>query len=556
MKVRIATLLMALVALAALAPAAAGGGATTERASVTSDELEALGGHSREAAVSRDGRFIAFISEATNLAGMDGNSNPDIFVRDRLNGTTERVSVNSDEAEATGGDSFHPSISGDGRYVAFNSHAPNLVAMDGNLAADVFVRDRLMGTTERVSVDSNEVEAGGGGDSLTAISPDGRYVAFESTAPLVAGDSNSQSDIFVRDRQNGTTVRASVSDSEAQAMGASFFPSISDNGNLVSFLSTANNLTAADLAPQADIFVRDLSAGTTTLVSVSSAEIQGNAQSESSAISGNGQFVVFIAGADNLVPDDTNPSYDAFLRDLTAGTTERVSIADDEAQMLGGNASEPAITPDGRFIAFHTPAYNLVADDSNGYRDVFVRDRQLGTTERVSVTTAGAQVAHESFDPSISGDGGVVAFDSESPDLVGDDTNDNSDVFVHAYDIDVDGVSDFSDNCPTVANSNGQGDDQDGDIAGDACDAPGTGNADCNQAVNAVDSLKILRYAAGLSVVQSDPCKDIGEVIGSGFKQADVDCSGTINSVDALKVLRAAASLSVSSSCTGPVIGT
>jgi Tol biopolymer transport system component len=338
-------------------------------------------------------------------------------------------------------------------------------------------------------------------------------------------------------------------------MGASFFPSISDNGNLVSFLSTANNLAAADLAPQADIFVRDLSAGTTTLVSVSSAEVQGNAQSESSAISGNGQFVVFIAGADNLVPDDTNPSYDAFLRDLTAGTTERVSIADDEAQMLGGNASNPAITPDGRFIAFHTPAYNLVANDSNGYRDVFVRDRQLGTTERVSVTTAGAQVTNESFDPAISGDGGVIAWDSESPQFVTDDTNGNYDVFIHTYDIDVDGISDFTDNCPTVANTAGQGDDTDGDIAGNACDAAGTGNADCNQAINSVDALKILRYNAGLSVAQSDPCKDVGETIGSGFMQGDVDCSGAINAVDALKILRASAALSAATDCAGPVIG-
>ena len=147
-------------------------------------------------------------------------------------------------------------------------------------------------------------------------------------------------------------------------------------------------------------------------------------------------------------------------------------------------------------------------------------------------------------------------FDAAAVDLVADDTNGKIDVFVHAYDIDGDGVSDFSDNCITVANTAGQANDQDGDIAGDACDAAGTGNADCNQAINSVDSLKILRYAAGLSVVQSDPCKDVGEVIGSGFKQADADCNGAINSVDALKVLRAVAGLSVSQSvgCT-PVIG-
>jgi hypothetical protein len=338
-------------------------------------------------------------------------------------------------------------------------------------------------------------------------------------------------------------------------MGASFYPSISDDGNLVSFFSTANNLSSADLSPHSDTFVRDLSAGTTTLVSVSSSEVQANDQSETSAISGNGQFVVFVSGGDNLVPNDTNSSYDAFLRDLTAGTTERVSIADDEAQMLGGSAYNVAITPDARFIAFYTAAYNLIPGDTNGLRDVFVRDRQPGTTERVSVTTAGEEVTVESFDPAISGDGGVVAWDSESSQFVPDDTNGNADVFIHTYDLDLDGVADWVDNCPTVANPAGQGDDVDADLAGDACDAPGTGNADCNQAISSIDALKILRYSAALSVAQSEPCKDIGEVIGSGFKQGDVDCNGSINSIDALKILRAVALLSVSTGCSGPVIG-
>jgi hypothetical protein len=130
--------------------------------------------------------------------------------------------------------------------------------------------------------------------------------------------------------------------------------------------------------------------------------------------------------------------------------------------------------------------------------------------------------------------------------LVTDDTNAKIDVFQHAWDIDGDGVSDFSDNCPTVANAAGQGDDDDGDWAGNACDAAGTANADCNQAINSVDALKILRNNAGLSVAQSEPCKDIGQAIGSGFGQADVDCNNSVNSVDALKVLRATAGLSVS----------
>jgi hypothetical protein len=149
-----------------------------------------------------------------------------------------------------------------------------------------------------------------------------------------------------------------------------------------------------------------------------------------------------------------------------------------------------------------------------------------------------------------------VAFESFATDLVTDDTNLKADVFVHAYDIDLDGISDFSDNCPTVANTAGQGDDIDGDLAGNACDAPGTGNVDCNQAINSIDALKVLRFSASLSVAQSEPCKDIGDAIGSGFDQGDVDCSGTVNSIDALKILRAVAQLTVNqpSGC-GPVIG-
>jgi hypothetical protein len=243
---------------------------------------------------------------------------------------------------------------------------------------------------------------------------------------------------------------------------------------------------------------------------------------------------------------------------MQQGTTEIVSLNDAEELPLGGGGSNPSVSTDGRFVAFETPAYNLVPGDDNGKSDIFVRDRLLGTIERSSVKTSGEQSSNQSpgsYNPSINGDGGVVVFDAIAPDLVSDDTNTRADVFVHAYDIDFDGVSDFSDNCPTVANTNGQANDQDGDIAGDACDAAGTGNVDCNQAISSIDALKILRFSAALSVAQSEPCLDMGQNLASGFKHGDVDCNGTINSIDALKVLRAVALLSVATSCSGPVIG-
>jgi len=544
-------LLSAGIALISLVPGMAVTGGTTQRISVTSDELEAHG-DSVDAAVSDNGRFVAFASDATDLVTGDTNGKTDIFVRDRLNGTTERVSVDSDEAQALDGDSTHPAISGDGRFVVFRSGATNLRANDNIVLYELYLRDRTAGTTEVVSVSDDE--QGVGSADYPDISADGRYVAFQSNdVPFPDRTALGRLDIFVRDRTAGTTELVSISDSEEQASGGgSGYPTISDDGNLVAFESSANNLSPDDVQIHSNIFLRNRSAGTTALVDVSSAEEQANYQSAGAVISANGQFVAFISSADNLVPNDTD-IYDVFVRDLVAGTTEKVSFSSDEVA-ANSNSVIAAISGDGRFVAFDTYATNLDDTDTYYSSDIFVRDRLLGTTERVS-TTAEAGPGDNSFNPSISADGGVVAFESEATDLVSDDTNGNFDAFVHAYDLDFDGVSDFTDNCPTVANTGGQADDADGDLAGDACDAPGTGNADCNQAVNAVDALKILRYVAGLSVAQSEPCKDVGQVIGSGFMLGDVDCNGTITAVDALKILRAVASLSVNTSCAGPVIG-
>ena len=550
--IRIAAI--ALIAAAALLPGAASAAPYTERISVDSAELEATGGDSVDAAVSANGRFVAFSSAAVDLVAGDSNGKSDVFVRDRANGTTERVSLDSSEVQGLD-DSTLPAISGDGRFVTFHSKATNLVASDTNAGGDIFLRDRTNGTTERISVDSSETQSNNN-SGISSITSDGRYVAFESIASnLVPGDAGGW-DIFVRDLQLGTTEKASFTDSEGQADGNNWEPSISDDGNMVAFYSSANNLTPADQTIHSDVFLRDRTAGTTTLLSVSSAEVQSDYPSNSTSISADGLKVAFISGGTNLVPNDPS-GYDAFVRDVAAGTTERVSVSSDET---GANSSSanPSISGNGRFVAFDTYSTNLVPNDTTSTSDVFVRDLLLGTTERVSVTTAGAGSAlGNSFDPSINADGGVVAFQSVAVDLVSDDTNLKSDVFVHAYDIDLDGISDYSDNCPTVANTDGQAVDQDGDIAGDACDAPGTGNVDCNQVINSIDALKVLRFSASLSVAQSEPCTDIGEPIGSTFDQGNVDCSaGNPNSIDALKILRAVALLTVSQQpgC-GPVIG-
>src|SRR4051794_24467034 len=213
-------------------PASALAATTTERASVSSAGTEGNGPSARfggDTAVTANGRFVAFGSEASNLVAGDVNGAKDIFVRDRLSGSTERVSVSTSGQEANVG-SGGPSLSADGRYVAFSSAASNLVAGDTNARNDTFVRDRQSGTTERVSLSS----AGAEGDNLSgapAISSDGRFVAFWSYASnLVAGDTNGQSDVFLRDRQSGTTERISVSTAGAQGDGLSQVPTISGDG--------------------------------------------------------------------------------------------------------------------------------------------------------------------------------------------------------------------------------------------------------------------------------------------------------------------------------------
>ncbi|MCB9432345.1 MAG: PD40 domain-containing protein [Ardenticatenaceae bacterium] len=227
-------------------------------------------------------------------------------------GDIERVSVDSNGNEGNRG-GVDPSISDDGRFVAFHSSASNLVSGDTNSSPDVFVHDQQTGTTERVSVDSSGNE-GNNNSTLPDISGDGRFVAFISAANnLVSGDTNSIADIFVHDRQTGTTSRISVDSSGTQGNNFSVDPSISSDGRFVAFISDASNLVSGDTNSIADIFVHDQQTGTTSRVSVDSSGGQGNNRSLDSSISGNGRFVAFESDASNLVSGDTNVSSDIFV---------------------------------------------------------------------------------------------------------------------------------------------------------------------------------------------------------------------------------------------------
>src|SRR4028118_331258 len=378
--------------------------------------------------ISADGRFVAFSSGASNLVPGDTNDTNDIFVRDRLTNTTTLVSVDSAGNQANS-DSDNPSISADGRFVAFYSDASNIVPGDTNDTNDIFVRDRLTNTTTLVSVDSAGNQANSDSDN-PSISADGRFVAFYSDASnIVPGDTNDTNDIFVRDRLTNTTTLVSVDSAGNQANSDSDNPSISADGRFVAFYSDASNIVPGDTNDTNDIFVRDRLTNTTTLVSVDSAGNQANSDSDNPSISADGRFVAFYSDASNIVPGDTNDTNDIFVRDRLTNTTTRVSV-DSAGNQANSDSNSPSISADGRFVAFYSDASNIVPGNTNSSRDIFVRDRLTNTTTRVSLDSAGNQANNSSRDPSISADGRFVAFVSFASNLVPGDTNRDFDIFV------------------------------------------------------------------------------------------------------------------------------
>jgi Tol biopolymer transport system component len=406
---------------------------TTERVSVDSagNEGDRASG---SPAISGDGRYVAFWSQASNLVTADTNGFADVFVRDRVTGAITRVSVHTSGAQ--GNDlSAYPAMSRDGWYIAFESQASNLVDGDTNgfQVSDIFLHDRHTAITELVSVSSSGIQ----GDSFSrdaTISSDGRYVAFASGARNLAdGDTNFRTDIFVRDLEAGTTERASMSSTGGQGNSDSAGPSLSSNGRYVAFYSLASNLADGDSNGVADVFVRDRVEATTTRVSVDSSGVQGNGESAYPAISGNGRYVAFWSRASDLVAGDTNRLTNIFVHDRLTATTAAVSVGVGGELGNDGSWAERAldISDDGRFIAFWSYASNLVPGDSNSRPDVFRRDQWAGTTELVSIPTTDGQGDNSSEAPAMSNDGRYVAFSSQANNLVSDDTNGVSDVFVH-----------------------------------------------------------------------------------------------------------------------------
>ena len=376
-----AVLVLLVAAWATIAPAQ-----VIERASLSNagDEpnLDAL-----NATMSGNGRFVVFESEADTLWPGD-TANFDVFLFDRQTDTLELVSVASDGGF---GDDYSEAaaVSFDGQFVAFQSDATNLIAGDTNGWTDVFVRDRAAGTTERVSVAGDGSEA-----DLTNeepdISGDGRFVVFTSFASnLVAGDTNGVSDVYVHDRQLGTIERVSVSSAGAEGDGRSYRPNISGDGRYVVFQSAATNLVAGDTNGREDAYLHDRQTGVTERVSLGDQGQQIVLGGSFPAVSAGGRYVVFVSSGGSVVVGDTNGVPDIFLRDRANATTERVSVSTAGVEGNQGSGGIPSITPDGRVVVFQSGASNLVAGDTNGQTDVFARDRSSGTTWRLSETTAG-----------------------------------------------------------------------------------------------------------------------------------------------------------------------
>jgi Tol biopolymer transport system component len=397
------------------------------RVSLAHDGSEA-NGYSDSGYPSLDGNLVAFGSSASNLVAGDTNSDSDIFVRDVTAGTTERVSVDSSGAEADD-DSYQPKMTPDGRYVVFMSEATNLVPGDTNGARDIFVRDRLADTTTRINVSSAGVEAND--DSFInggTISANGRLVVFHSRATnLVAGDTNGFMDVFVHDRSSGITSRISVTDTGAEANFDCYTADISPDGAYIAFHTDADNIIAGDSNSAMDTFIGVRATGAITYAAQSVVGTQANGDTYGLKFS-NGGHLTFTSTATNLIADDLNGVADIFLRDGIGGPTEIIS--------MGFNGQTNDFSPDswisgnGRFVVYSSYATNIVNNDTNGEPDIFVVDRQSGTTQRVTENLAGQEANDFSGGPRLSQNGQRIVFHSDATNLVPNDTNVIRDVFI------------------------------------------------------------------------------------------------------------------------------
>lgn len=324
-------------------------------------------------AISSSGRLVVFTSAASNLVRHDSNGASDVFVRNLKTSLTRRISVDSNGDQANRS-SFQPAISANGRYVVFVSPASNLVEGDARGSEDIFVHDRRTGTTRLI--DRNLRTGRPVGHSLLpSISAAGHAVAFASGSDrLIRRDTNGMQDIFLTRVPSGRTVRVSVGPGDRQGNGQSFATALSDDGHQVAFESGSTNLVRHDRNMAIDIFVHNTLSGVTKRMDVDSNGHEANAPAQSPAFSPDGQFVAFDSVASNIVPGDTNGVVDTFVHNRATGVTRRVSLKSSGDQALLGGAF-PSVSKHGRFVAFDSFDHHLVSGDDNRAEDVFRRGR-------------------------------------------------------------------------------------------------------------------------------------------------------------------------------------
>lgn len=474
-----------------------------------------------ESTISADGTMVAFMSYASDIVEGDSNNRADIFVRDLQANYTERMNVDPQGNELQKQSGF-PVISGDGTQVAFNSSADNIVADDTNGTSDVFVRDLNLDKTVRVSVRTDGSEAGSGGlVNPPALSHTGRFVVFESYSDFSLGDLG-VGDIFIHDRDTDedgvfdeagsiATELVSRSSSGDPGNGGSYAPAISADGRYVAYSSGASNLVEGDAiicgSPPGqqyncyDVFLFDRQSEETTLVSASEAGAYGNSDSHAPTLSANGRFVTFTSAASNLVLSDDNGFRDIFVWNRIEGTIDRASVNSggqegngQSCPVLGANLWACAFTSnDGNVVVFGSEASNLGANDTNCLADLFIRDRALGTTSRLSEGPGGEQLNGISLSPHISEPPSFLTFTSYASDLSPAPKAPVIDVFVSALDVGT--VSAATQNLGSVHED---------------CRAR-TGDIDCDGVLTEHDVLEFLRYLGGL-VVRPDCLTSLGNV--------------------------------------------
>jgi Tol biopolymer transport system component len=377
--------------------------------------------------ISNNGRYVLYHSDAVNLVDGDTNNATDVFLYDRKTGATSRITQGND-------DSVDARISNNLGYVVFSSFASNLVDEPGNLFSDIFLYETKTGVIKKISVDTQGTP-GNSGSFTPSISSNGRYVVYESNANnLVPGDNNVSLDIFLYDKKKGTTVMVSADNSSGTPVpgnAASNFARISGNGRYVVYQSDATNLVAGDGNGASDIFLFDKKKKITYLISATAGG-QGNGNSITPFISNNGRYLVYASAASNLVEGDSNGTTDIFLYDTGTGATRIVSV-NSAGQQGNGESLSPRISGNGRYIVYSSAARNLVEGDTNNLPDIFRYDTKTGVTTRVSVKSDGITqgTGGGSFSPGVSNNGRYMAFESFADNLADGDGNGTSDIFLY-----------------------------------------------------------------------------------------------------------------------------